>query len=47
LQRTGKPVIRKPEVQRLEEFEQQEAGRLGLEEFKLKTNEEMLQVIGG
>jgi ferredoxin--NADP+ reductase len=46
LQRTGKPVIRKPDVQRLEEFERAEAGRQGLEEFKLKTNEEMLQVIG-
>jgi ferredoxin--NADP+ reductase len=46
LQRTGTPVVRKPDVQRLEEFEQQEAGRLGLEEFKLKTNEDMLQVIG-
>jgi ferredoxin/flavodoxin---NADP+ reductase len=46
LQRTGKPVIRKPDVQRLEEFEHLEAERLGLEEFKLKTNEEMLKVIG-
>jgi ferredoxin--NADP+ reductase len=46
LKRTGEPVIRKPDVQRLEEFEQREAGHLGLEEFKLKTNEEMLQVIG-
>jgi ferredoxin--NADP+ reductase len=46
LQRTGKPVIRKPDIQRLEEFERAEAARLGLEEYKLKTNEEMLQVIG-
>jgi ferredoxin/flavodoxin---NADP+ reductase len=46
VQRTGKPLIRKPDIQQLEEFERLEAERLGLEEFKLKTNEEMLQVIG-
>jgi ferredoxin--NADP+ reductase len=46
IQQTGEPVICKPDVQRLEAFEQAEAARLGLEEYKLKTNEEMLQVIG-
>jgi ferredoxin--NADP+ reductase len=46
LGRTGRQVVCKPDVQRLEAFEQDEAERLGLEEYKLKTNEEMLQVIG-
>lgn len=46
LEQTGRRVVCKPDVQRLEAFEGAEAGRLELEEYKLKTNEEMLQVIG-
>jgi ferredoxin/flavodoxin---NADP+ reductase len=46
LHKTGRPVISKEDVKRLEAFEQAEAGRQGLEEFKLKTNQEMLAVIG-
>ncbi len=46
LAHTGKRVVSKEDVVKLEEFEQAEAARLGLEEVKLKTNEEMLAVIG-
>lgn len=42
LQGIGKPVIVKESIQRLELAEQSEAGRLGLEEYKYGTNEEML-----
>jgi ferredoxin--NADP+ reductase len=42
----GKPLVTKEEIIRLEAYEQGEAGRLGVEEFKLKTNEEMLAAIG-
>ncbi|HSN73602.1 MAG TPA: hypothetical protein VL334_00770, partial [Anaerolineae bacterium] len=41
----GKPVITKPNWQRLEAAEQAEALRLGLEAFKFESNEEMLAVI--
>ncbi|HEX9028450.1 MAG TPA: FAD-dependent oxidoreductase [Anaerolineales bacterium] len=46
LGRSGKPVITKEDVQRLEAAEQAEAARQGLEEFKFKSNDEMLAVIG-
>lgn len=46
LAHTGKRVVSKEDVVKLEEFEQAEAARLGLEEVKLKTNDEMLAVIG-
>jgi len=46
LAHTGKRVVSKEDVVKLEEFEQAEAARLGLEEVKLTTNEEMLAVIG-
>lgn len=42
----GKPIITKPAVERLFEAEVSEAARLGLEEFKFSSNEEMLAAIG-
>jgi ferredoxin--NADP+ reductase len=42
----GKPVIAKADWQRLEAAEQAEARRLGLEEFKLASNQAMLAAIG-
>jgi ferredoxin--NADP+ reductase len=42
----GKPVIAKPDWQRLEAAEQAEAQRLGLEAFKYNSNDEMLAIIG-
>jgi ferredoxin/flavodoxin---NADP+ reductase len=41
-----RPVIRKADLARLEAFEQARAAELGLEEFKLDTNKEMLEAIG-
>jgi ferredoxin--NADP+ reductase len=46
LHKTGQPVISKDDVKRLEAFERAEAERQGLEEFKLKTNQEMLAAMG-
>jgi ferredoxin--NADP+ reductase len=46
LQRSGRKVVRKEDVSRLEAAEQAEAARLGLEEYKMKTNEEMLAAMG-
>jgi len=46
LQGTSKPVILKEDIQKLNLAEQAEAERLGLEEFKFATNEEMLEVMG-
>ncbi len=45
LKRSGQRIISKEDVLRLEAFEQAQAAQLGLEEFKLKTNEEMLAAI--
>jgi hypothetical protein len=45
LQRSGKPIISKEDVWKLEAFEKAEASRLGLDEYKMKTNEEMLAVL--
>ncbi len=45
LEHLDKPIITKEDVKHLEEVEREEAARLGLEEFKFKTNEEMLQAI--
>lgn len=42
----GKPIVRKSDLPRLEAAEQAEARRLGVEEFKFATNEEMLRVMG-
>lgn len=46
LRATGKPVVRKADLVKLATAEQEEAQRLGLEEFKLKSNEEMLAAMG-
>jgi len=46
LQSLGRPVITKDQVWNLEAFERREAERLGLEDFKFKTNAEMLDIIG-
>jgi ferredoxin--NADP+ reductase len=46
LQQAGQPVVTKEDVGRLEAIEQAEAQRLSLEEYKMKTNEEMLAAIG-
>ena len=46
LEQFDKPIISKADWQRLEEIEQAEAQRLGLEEFKFDSNEEMLEAIG-
>jgi len=45
LKRSGNRVIRKEDVAHLEAFEAAEAKRMGLEEYKMKTNEEMLAAI--
>jgi ferredoxin/flavodoxin---NADP+ reductase len=41
-----RPVVTKAEIKKLEAVEEAEAQKLGLEEFKFTTNEEMLQAIG-
>ena len=46
LSRSAKQVVSKADVQRLEAAESAEAQRLGLEEYKMKTNEEMLAAMG-
>jgi ferredoxin--NADP+ reductase len=40
------PLVTREDLRKLEAFEQAEAERLNLEDFKLKTNEEMLAVMG-
>lgn len=45
--RSGKRLISKEDVACLEAYESKEAKRLGIEELKLKSNEEMLKVIEG
>jgi len=46
IEKTGNPYVTLEQVKQLEAYEQAEAARLGLEELKLKTNAEMLAVIG-
>jgi ferredoxin--NADP+ reductase len=46
LGRRARPVVTKQDWQKLEAAEQAEAQRLGLPEFKFKTNEEMLEAMG-
>ena len=46
LQQLGKPVVTKPDWQRLEKAEQAEASKQGLESFKYGTNDEMLAAMG-
>lgn len=45
IMRLDKRIVTKDDLKRLEIAEQTEAGRLGLEEFKFATNEEMLAAI--
>jgi ferredoxin--NADP+ reductase len=45
LSRANKRLVTKADIVRLEAYEAKEAERLGLDECKLKTNEEMLKVI--
>lgn len=47
LLRSGKHLVTKEDIACLETYEVKEAERLGLEEYKLKSNEEMLKVIQG
>ncbi|MFN3491794.1 MAG: hypothetical protein ACK40V_06195, partial [Anaerolineales bacterium] len=42
----NKPIITKEDVKRLEAAEAEEAKKRGVEEFKFRTNEEMLQAMG-
>lgn len=46
IRQTGNPFVTNEDVDRLTVYEHAEAARLGLEEFKLKTNTEMLAVMG-
>jgi ferredoxin--NADP+ reductase len=46
LAQSGKRLVWKEDVARLEKAEQAKAQELGLEEYKYQTNEEMLAVIG-
>lgn len=46
IQQSGEPVIDKESVFRLIEIERAEAERLGLEDYKMKTNAEMLEALG-
>ena len=46
LAQSGEPVVHKADWQRLEDVEQAEAARQGLEEFKFGSNEEMLAAMG-
>jgi ferredoxin--NADP+ reductase len=46
LTRLGKPIVRKPDLLKLEEAENAEAARLGLPAFKFSSNEEMFAVLG-
>ncbi|MGW8249600.1 MAG: FAD-dependent oxidoreductase [Anaerolineales bacterium] len=46
LNRLGKPVVTKDDIQRLEAVEREEAERQGLEEFKFASNDEMLAAMG-
>jgi len=47
LEKNFSSVVSKEDVQRLEAVERAEAQELGLEEYKMKTNEEMLAAISG
>ena len=46
LARLKKPVVRKPDLWKLDEVERAEAARLGLETFKFATNQEMFAAMG-
>jgi ferredoxin--NADP+ reductase len=47
LAQVGKPVITKEALNKLDEAERAEAQRLGVEDFKYGSNQEMLSVITG
>jgi len=46
LKSLGKPVILKEDIRKLEEVENEEAQKRGLEEFKFDRNDDMLKAIG-
>lgn len=46
LQELGQAVVDKAAIRRLDEIERGEASRLGVDEFKFKSNEEMLAALG-
>jgi len=46
LQQTGKPIITKEDIERLDAVEMAEAERFMLEEYKIGTNEEMVAAMG-
>lgn len=46
LKSLGKPVILKENIRKLEEIENEEAQKRGLEEFKYDSNDDMLKAIG-
>jgi ferredoxin--NADP+ reductase len=46
IRQIGNPYVTTEDIDRLEAYEQAEATRFSLEEFKLKTNAEMLAVMG-
>jgi ferredoxin--NADP+ reductase len=46
LRLTGQPLVCTDDIQRLEEFEKEEAQRQGLDTYKCKSNEEMLVALG-
>ena len=46
LQRSGQEVVRKEDISRLDAAEHAETVRLGVQEYKMKTNQEMLAAIG-
>ncbi len=46
LQRLGKPIVRLPDLLRLDEAERVEAQRRGEEHFRFERNEEMLRAMG-
>lgn len=46
LLKLNKPIIQKPDLQKLDQAEAAEAGKLGLPAFKFATNDEMLAAMG-
>jgi len=46
MKQLNKPVILKDDIDRLEEVENEEAKKRGVEEYKFASNEEMLQAMG-
>ena len=46
LRALGKPIVTKEDIKKLEAIETEEAQKLGMEEFKFASNEEMLRAMG-